>query len=133
MSRHLARETAMCLVFEKSFGTVEPLMRIQLVSDNKLDSNDEEYVDRIIKGVSENLENIDKLIAEYSKEWKIDRLAKVDLAIMRLSVYEMLYCDDIVENISINEAIELSKKYSGPQAPQFINGILDSIYKQKGR
>ena len=131
MSRHTAREAAMCLVFEKSFGISKKEMSEQLKTDFRFDKGDEEYVDFICEGVFSHLEEIDASIQKNALDWSLDRMAKVDLAIMRVAAFEILYAEDIAETVSINEAVELAKKYSTQQSPQFINGILDSIYKDK--
>jgi N utilization substance protein B len=75
----------------------------------------------------ENLKSIDNLINQYSSDWKINRIAKIDIAIMRLAITEMLYDDEIPISVSINEAIELCKKYSNEDSHKFINGILGNI------
>ncbi len=131
MSRHTAREAAMCLVFEKSFGISQKEMSEQLKTEFKFDKGDEEYVAFICDGVFSHLEEIDASIQGNALDWSLDRMARVDLAIMRVAVFEILYAEDIAGTVSINEAVELAKKYSTQQSPQFINGILDSIYKAK--
>ena len=133
MSRHTAREAAMCQVFEKSFGVSRDEMTELLKTDFKFDKGDEEYVTFICDGVFSHIDTIDGSIQKNALDWSLDRMAKVDLAIMRVAVFEILYADDIAETVSINEAVELAKKYSTQQSPQFINGILDSIYKAKGK
>lgn len=129
MSRHTAREAAMCLVFEKAFGIDRLEMSDQVKTDFKFDKSDEEYVAFICEGVFSNLDEIDAIIQKNALDWTLDRMARVDLAIMRVAVFEMLYAENIAETVSINEAVELAKKYSTQQSPQFVNGILDSIYK----
>jgi len=74
-----------------------------------------------------NYKKIDNLINEYSSDWKINRIAKIDIAIMRLAITEMLYDENIPVSVSINEAIELCKKYSNEDSHKFINGILGNI------
>jgi len=78
-------------------------------------------------GAYENIENIDKIISDYASNWTTDRMAKVDLTILRLSTYEMLFNKDIPSGVSVNEAVELAKKYSSDEAPAFINGILGKV------
>ena len=94
------------------------------------DLNDK-YIKKAFVGIFEKADEIDALISENARGWKIGRLSKVTLAIIRISVYEMLYAD-IPVSISINEAIELAKKYADDSAPSFVNGILNTIAKQKG-
>lgn len=86
-----------------------------------------DYIVRAVDGTVEHISDIDKIISENLKGWTIERLNKVDLAILRLAVYEMLYDDETPDGIVINEAVEIAKKYSSDQAPGFINGILGKI------
>ncbi|MEX0324684.1 MAG: transcription antitermination factor NusB [Puniceicoccaceae bacterium] len=85
------------------------------------------FADDLIHGVIHHLEEIDGIIQKYLRNWDFDRIAKVDLAILRLAIYEMLKRTDIPPIVSINEAIDLSKEFSIPDAKRFINGILDQF------
>jgi transcription antitermination factor NusB len=85
----------------------------------------------LVKGVSDNLNAIDLKISEYAKNWELERMAVVDRNILRLGAYEILFCGDIPPKVSINEAVELAKKYSDVQAGKFVNGILDKIKSDK--
>lgn len=132
MSRHLARETAMCLIFEREYGSTEPKMREQLSHDFKLSQTDEEYISVTVDGVAANITAIDEIITRYAEGWSLERICRVDLAIMRLAIYELLFAEgDIPAEIAINEAVEIAKKYSTPQSPQYINGVLDTVYKKE--
>lgn len=93
---------------------------------------DKEYMKNLINRFLENQETVDGLINKYAKNWTVDRLAKVDLSIIRLSITEMLYHNDIPTKVSINEAIELSKRYCDEKSPSFINGILGSVVNEYG-
>lgn len=88
------------------------------------------FAEALSLGTIENVEAIDKHIAEHANNWTFDRIAKVDLAILRLAIYELLYRNDIPPIVSINEAIDLTKVFSNPDSKRFINGILD---KMKGK
>jgi len=81
----------------------------------------------IVLGVWSNLDKLNEIIASYSQNWKIQRIAKIELTIMRLAVYEMLYCPDIPLKVAINEAIELAKTFGDDSSRNFVNGILDSV------
>ena len=87
---------------------------------------------RVFFVVMNELETIDSKISENAKGWKLERLSKVSLAIMRICVYEMLFCEDIPFNISINEAVELAKKFDYDKAPSFINGVLNKVAENEG-
>ena len=88
-----------------------------------------EFLKELIKGVLNNIENIDKNILKYLENWTIERLGLTDQAIIRISVYELLYTDT-PNLVCINEAIELSKKYSDDKVSKMINGVLDKIYHE---
>ena len=91
-------------------------------------ANVEKYIKSILEGIVEKVISIDEYIVKYSKDWSIERMSRVDLAILRVAIYEILYKDDIPSSVSINEAVELAKKYSHEDASSFINGILGSVY-----
>ena len=82
---------------------------------------------RLVEGVREFQHEIDPLITSFSEHWKIDRMSRADRNIMRVAVYELLFCDDIPPKVSINEAIDIGKKFGTEESGAFINGILDSI------
>ena len=84
------------------------------------------YTRRLVMGTVSNLEQIDVLISEHAEHWRLDRIASVDKNIMRLAIYEFLY-EDTPKKVVINEALEVTKKFSTPNAVQFINGILDAV------
>ena len=85
------------------------------------------YFEHLITGVLKNRANIDAVIERYSNHWKINRMACVDRNILRLSVFELLYCPDIPAKVAINEAIDIGKKFGTLETGSFINGIIDSI------
>ena len=82
---------------------------------------------RLVGGVKESQDEIDRLIEGFSNNWKVSRMCGVDRNVMRVAVYEILYCDDIPPKVSINEAIDIGKKFGTEDSGAFINGILDSI------
>lgn len=93
------------------------------------------FFKRLVLGVLENKNDIDTLIEQYSNNWKVRRMACVDRNVLRLAVWELLYCEDIPSKVSINEAIDIGKKFGSTESGAFINGILDSIHLalQKGQ
>ena len=91
------------------------------------------FAEELIAGVNEHLQEIDELIAKYATNWSSDRIAKVDLAILRMAVFELCHRDDIPPIVSINEAIDLAKSFSSAESKRFINGILDSVKKTLNR
>jgi len=88
------------------------------------------FFERIIKGVEQFGLEIDSVIKQFSNNWKINRISCVDRNIVRIAIYELLYCDDIPAKVSINEAVDIGKKFGTEESGAFINGILDSIYKR---
>lgn len=129
MSRRLSRENAMKLLYQIQLrdDDIEEQIKLFLEETEGLENLDREFFLDIIHGVIDNKEEIDNLIQAHSKGWRLERMPKVDLAIMRLAVYELKYRKDIPVNVSINEAVELAKKYGGDQSKTFINGILGKI------
>lgn len=91
------------------------------------------FAEELAQGAWENREKVDETIVRYAQNWSFSRIAKVDLAILRLALYELLFRRDIPPIVSINEAIDLSKDFSGPDSKRFINGILDHAKSQLDR
>ncbi len=88
------------------------------------------FAGELVGGVLEHLEELDRLIAGHARHWKLDRLALVDKQILRLALYELYYRDDIPAPVTINEAVEIAKTFSTPEAGRFVNGILDRIREE---
>lgn len=129
ISRYKMREQAFFLCFEMLFSDTD----VDELADNAGDARDEflsDYALDCAKGVFEHREEIDAMISKNLKAgWKISRISKVSLALLRLAVYEMLYRDDVPVSVSINEAVELSKKYTVKDDTSFINGVLGAVAK----
>ncbi len=98
-----------------------------------IDNQVKVFTVELVKGVGENLASIDKQISEYATNWQLKRMAVVDRNVLRLGCYELIMRSDIPPKVSINEAVDLAKKYSGQEAGKFVNGILDKIKQEKGR
>jgi len=88
---------------------------------------------RIIRGVEEHRGDLDRIIEKYSSHWKIDRMAHVDRNILRIAIYELLYCNDIPPKVAINEAIDIGKKFGSEDSGAFINGVLDKVKSEESR
>lgn len=132
MKRRLAREYAFKLVYE--LGVQQDKDRISLIEDTAREQEftPDEYIEKVVMGVTEHKDELDALIADSAKGWKLERLSAASLAIMRLAVYEMLYVEDVPFSVAINEAVELAKTYDHEKAPRFINGTLNAIAEKKG-
>ena len=128
MTRKQAREEAFILVFEKEFND----NGIEDILESAAEARDlvpDEYINTVFKGVYEHLEELDSIISESSVGWNIKRISKTALCIMRLAIFEMKYLDDIPVSVSINEAVELCKKYATENDASFVNGILSTVAK----
>lgn len=134
MSRKTARETAMTLIYQMEINNSKANEIFQsFIENNDLDISKEdcEYIKECLDGVENSRDIIDSYIEKYLKPgWKIGRISKVDLAILRLGIYEMLYREDVPNVVAVNEAIELAKKYSTEDSKAFINGILGNVIRE---
>ena len=132
MKRQRSREIAMELLFsmEISKNSYEETIEC-FVDDYEMDLKtiDLEYIKEVIKSVVDHKEEIDEVIKNSLINWTIDRVSKVNLTIVRLAIAEMLYINDVPEVVAINEAIELTKKYSDDKSVSFVNGALDKAFK----
>lgn len=132
MGRRASREMAMKLLYQLDIQKEDTEGQIKVFFDeNPFEENDRKYILDVVNGVLDNTMEIDQIIEKYAKGWKISRMSKIDLSILRLSTFEIKYRNDIPFNVSINEAVELAKRYSGQDAGAFINGVLSNIPKIK--
>jgi N utilization substance protein B len=130
MGRRASREIAMKLLYQLEIQKDSRDEQVEFTLEKyNLDVKNRNYINDIVKGVFDNIEYIDKNIEKHAKGWKLSRLSKVDLSILRLSTYEICFRKDIPFNVSINEAVELAKSYSNEESGAFINGILGKIAK----
>ncbi len=133
MSKRLAREAAMCLLYEREMngepGELETLFEMRdILKSDKFTPEQNEYINEIVKKFEENAIYIDSVISKYNKDgWKIDRIGRVDLSILRLALIEIFYMEDMPFKVTANEAVELAKKYSAEKSPSYINGVLASV------
>ncbi len=129
MTRKEQREAVFELLFEREFRSDESAEEIfALSTENRdIDSVKEKYIKSTYFGVIEHTEEIDALISEASNGWKVSRLSNTARCAMRICVYEMMYCEDIPSNVSINEALELVKRFDDPKSRSFTNGVLNNI------
>lgn len=132
MSRRLAREKALQVLFQVDVGrTALALAWRQVLEGTRLEGESLEYARKLVDGTLAHLAEIDRLIEEHSWEWRLERMGNVDRNILRLGVYELLYCPDVPPSVAINEAIELAKIYHDEDAGRFVNGILDAVHKAR--
>ncbi|MBE6577653.1 MAG: transcription antitermination factor NusB [Ruminococcaceae bacterium] len=126
ITRKEAREQVIALLFESEFRTDEDANSVFALALEDRDIPNDEYISRAFFGVCDNVEKIDALIGKHAKGWKTERMAKLSRSILRLCVYEMLF-EEIPYSVSINEAVELCKKFDDEKARPFVNGILNSV------
>lgn len=126
MKRREARSIALQALFQMELNE----MTFEQAIDNVMLEESDDYVEKLVRGVDEHKEAIDALIEAHLDNWRKERLNKVDLAILRLSVFEMRYCEDIPDRVSLNEAIEIAKIYSDEKSSKFINGVLANIVQE---
>lgn len=129
MTRKQAREEAFILIFEKEFND-DALEDILSLAGEVRDLKVDEYIKNVFFGVFINLEKIDEIISQNAVGWSIKRITKTALAILRLAIYEIKFYSEIPVSVSINEAVELAKKYATKEDASFINGILSTVAKQ---
>ncbi len=127
MTRREAREILFGLLFESEFRGDESAQQIYSTSAENREICDDAYIKDAYFGIFEKKDEIDAIIGEHSNGWKTHRLTNVSRSVLRLCVYEMLYKDDIPYSVSINEAVELTKKFDDERARPFINGVLNSV------
>lgn len=130
MTRREFREQVFLMLFRVEFHDAEEMNEQISLYREQLEDCSEKDADTIIdkfKNIVERLEDIDTAIGEVSKGWKVSRMAKVDLTLLRLAVYEMKYQEDIPVKVAINEAVELAKQYGSDDSPAFVNGVLAKL------
>ena len=119
---------------KKNGDTVEIFDRLQEFKETlglELSSENQAYVTTLVKGIIQNHEEIEGILTKYLKNWKLSRVSKIEHTLFILSIYELKFHPEIPGKVVINEAIELGKKYSTKEAGGFLNGILDSVFKQE--
>ncbi len=133
MSRRNARKNAFFLLFQMDFNQEEEYEQVKEIffaeKKEPVEEEDKQFIVNEVEGTRSHLKEIDLIIGESAKGWNTDRMSKVDLAILRLAVYELRFGEDTPVGVAINEAVELAKKFSSDEAPGFINGILGKVVK----
>ena len=129
MTRREAREEAFILIFEKQFNLADTNEILEIAAEVR-DLKPNTYIKTVFNGVYENVDSIDNIISENAIGWKIGRISKVSLCILRLAIFELKYLDNIPASVSINEAVEIAKKYATGEDASFINGILSTVAKK---
>ena len=142
MARSIARQAAMQLLYERMSGGEADDESLDLVYEQlamsgeevgaKPSSDERAFIDDVLNGVKTYEQELDAEIKKHSSgDWSLERVAHVDLSILRLSAYELFYRTDVPDNVAISEAMELADKYSEPKSGRYINGVLGAIERDK--
>jgi N utilization substance protein B len=133
-NRHLARTIALQTLFVWDFNGQKNELLDAFIKDNFVNFSpnfdDGGFIKDLVEGVIGHLDEIDGLIRKHATEWPLDQITYVDRNVLRLGIYELLYCDNIPSRVAINEAIEVAKSFGGDSSGKFINGVLGSIYNE---
>jgi transcription antitermination factor NusB len=128
-TRRRSRELAIKVLFHLEFSGNDPELTFDLICDNFGGAKEvKSFSKELVQGIYAHIKEIDELLSKASQHWRLERIAKVDRSILRIALYELLFRDDIPPKVSINEAVDLGKKYGSEESGAFINGILDKIY-----
>lgn len=126
--RREGRELALQALYSLDLNPIETRESLRLLRENaRVPATVRSFAEELVTGVMANREEIDRRIGENSKNWAVSRMSRVDLGILRIATFEFLYRGDIPKNVTINEAIEVAKKFGTEESPAFVNGILDEI------
>lgn len=130
MKRRLAREFSLKALFMIEVGRIEPKSALSYLLENTSFSGKETlFCRQLVFGTLEAQESLDQLLSHYLLNWKMERLAPAVRNILRMGFYELIYMEDIPSSVTINESIELAKKYQDEESARFINGVLDRYLK----
>lgn len=135
--RTMARELALQILYQYDIRRddaeilLADYLKKEYISEKKLNDSVRDFTTTLVKGTIANLERIDAIVSSYAENWKLERMAVVDRNIMRMAAYELLFIEDIPPKVSINEAVDLAKKYGDVDSSKFVNGILDKISKKE--
>ena len=130
MDRKSARAAAMKLLYEWEMGgdggeeTREGMLEI------RADEKEADYMEMLVAGVQKNVSDIDALISTYAVGWRLERIARVNLSILRVAIFEIMYTE-LSDAVAVNEALELVRAYSAPESVRFVNGVLGSLIRGK--
>ena len=129
--RHRMRLVVFKTLFQYEFRKDDPFKILKEVVDRSLDDKAKDDAKRYVRNIFENLKEIDNIISQYLENWTLDRLSSVDRNVLKLGAYELLYEVDVPIEVTIDEAIEIAKKYGTENSGKFVNGVLDRIAKEK--
>jgi len=130
--RTRARECALQILYQIDIRKDPPEKLIaEFWETEEAESEVRDFAEALVNGTVANTKKIDELISKYASNWKLNRMAVIDRNVLRLAAYELLFCEDIPPKVSINEAVDLAKKFGDMESGKFVNGILDRINKEE--
>lgn len=130
--RRKSREQALQVLYQWEMTGLDAEKGAKLLREHLLSGGGEDpFVDRLVRGVLAHRKEIDELIEGHSEHWRLERMPPVDRNILRIATFELLYCEEIPPRVSVNEAIELAKRFGSEDSAAFVNGILDRIMGER--
>ncbi len=131
--RRKAREIALTVLYQFEVGLRDSIEECykHYLSNNEIREPVREYLEPLLKGINEKWDFLNSIIKKYSKGWTLERMLILDRNILRIAMYEMFFKEDVPVKVSINEAVEIARMYSGEESRRFINGILDRVFKNE--
>ena len=131
MGRRRSREFALQVLYQLNITKQDPVAAFTQLEKYFLpDGVADDFAKRLVHGVLEHRSELDRLIEQYSEHWRIDRIDTIDRNILRMALFELLYCEEIPPKVTINEAIDLGKRFGSEDSGSFINGILDRVQNE---
>lgn len=127
MTRREAREKALCLIYAYPYNTEKTPQELLQQAAEEWDEKPNKFAKELFLGVCSHVTELDAKISDAAENWRIERISKISLSVLRLCLFELLYMPEIGKEISINEALELAKKYDDEKAAKFANGIIGKI------
>lgn len=134
MSRRTARKHVLNILFQRDFNadeSLEEIIKTYSEEIERINGNDLPFIKDELEGIAANEPVILETIEKFASGWTVERMSRLDTAILKIAIYEMLFCSDIPDKVSVNEAVELAKEYSSDKAPGFINGILGKVIAEE--
>lgn len=131
--RHNARKIAMATIFSWSFLSQDLSQTVLDITEwLEIGDYDKDLANFLIRGTTENREALDRTIEETAPEWPIEQIAKIDLAILRIAIYELVISQSVPPKVAIDEAVELAKEFGSDSSSKFVNGVLGTVVEEKG-
>jgi len=129
--RRKSRELALQVLYQLNISKQDPLAALTQFQEHFLSNGEaDDFLKCLVLGVLEHGQEMDRLIGQYSEHWRLDRINLIERNILRMALFELLYCHEIPPKVTINEAIDLGKRFGSEESGSFINGILDRIQNE---